>query len=96
MRDGVSPYEALIADILLGGYKPKVVTVDENNEIYLSIKDTAHITQLSPERIRGLVREKRLDAIKPGGHDLFISLTSAHRYITEGRKQAGRPPKDPF
>ena len=91
MRDDKSLYEVLITNQFLSGYKPKIVIVDEHDEIYLSIKDTAQVTKLSPERLRGLVREKRLDAIKPGGHDLFISLNSAQQYVIEGRKNPGRP-----
>ncbi len=93
MGDEKSLYKAFIVDPLLQGYKPKVFVIGENDEIYLSVKDTAEVINLSPERIRGLVYEQRIEAIKPGGHDLFISLASAHKYVTKGKKQSGRPPK---
>ena len=95
MRDDVSHYRALITDQLLKGYKPEILLVNADDEIFLSVKDISELFKLSPERIRGLVREERLIAIKPGGHDLFISVVSANQYITEGRKTAGRPPNDP-
>lgn len=86
-------YQSLAADPLLKGYKPDAILIDENDDIYLSIKDAIHITKLSPERLRGLVSENRLDAIRPGGHDLFLSLKSINKYLTEGRKPPGRPKK---
>lgn len=92
MRDDANHYQALITNQLLKGYKPEILLVNADDEIYLSVKDIAELIQLSPERIRGLVREGRLIAIKPGGHDLFISVASADHYVTEGRKTAGRPP----
>ena len=94
MRDDVSHYRALITDQLLKGYKPEILLVNADDEIFLSVKDISELFKLSPERIRGLVREERLIAIKPGGHDLFISVASANQYITEGRKTAGRPPSN--
>lgn len=95
MRDDVSHYQALVTNQLLKGYIPETLLVNSDDEIYLSVKDISEMLKLSPERIRGLVSEERLIAIKPGGHDLFISVASANTYITEGKKPAGRPPKNP-
>lgn len=92
MRDDVSLYETIIAGQSLKGYEPNVFVVDKKGDIYLSIKDAANILELSPGRLRGLVPEKRLDAIQPGGRDLFISLSSILQYLEE-RKTPGRPPK---
>ena len=91
MGNGVSFYESLAADPRLKGYKPSGIFVDENDEIYISIKDAAIVAKLSTERLRGLISESRLTSIKPGGRDLFISLDSLDKYLTEGRQPPGRP-----
>jgi hypothetical protein len=90
----VSLHESLAADPRLRGHKPNAIVIDENDEIYISVQDAAAVAKLSPGRIRGLVSESRLVAIKPGGHDLFILLDSVDYFLTEGRKTPGRPPKD--
>ncbi len=92
MRDDLSLYETIIANQSLKGHEPNVFVVDKKGDIYLPIKDAANILELSPGRIRGLVPEKRLNAIQPGGRDLFISLSSIAQYIGE-RKRPGRPHK---
>lgn len=90
----MSLYQSLIADPRLKGIKPGVIIIDKDDEIFIPIKVAAKIAKLSPERLRGLVYENRLDAIKPGGHDLFVSLNSVEEYLTEGRKEPGRPPSE--
>lgn len=87
-------YKSIIADPRLKGCKPGVVLIGEDNEIYISIKDAAQVAKLSIERLRGLVSENRIDAIKPGGRDLFVSLTSVDRFLSDGRKEPGRPRHD--
>lgn len=91
----INPYNFISARLLLNGYKPRAMVVDQEGEIYLSMKDTAKITNLSPERLRGLVREDRLIAIKPGGYELFVSIASAMHYVAGGRRRPGRPRKIP-
>ncbi len=95
MRDDVKPYEALITNQPLQGLEPDVIVIDKQSEFFLSIKDAARVLELSSDRVRGLVREKRLEAKKPGGRDSFISLSSIGRYLEE-RKPPGRPHKDSF
>ena len=90
----MSLYQSLIADPRLKGHDPGAIIIAEDDEVFISIKVAADVAKLSPERLRGLVSENRLDAIKPGGHDLFISLNSLETYLTEGRKEPGRPPKE--
>ena len=87
-------YESLAADLRLKGIEPEAILIDKDDHIFIAIRDAVEITQLSPERLRGLVSENRLQAVKPGGHDLFISLESIEQYLTEGRKPPGRPRKD--
>ena len=94
MGNVVSSYESLAADPRLRGHKPNALVIDENDEIYISVQDAAAVAKISPGRIRGLVSESRLVAIKPGGHDLFILLDSVDNFLTEGRKTPGRPRKD--
>jgi len=94
VENAIGLYESLVADSRLKGYKPGAVLVDEDGKVYLSIKDAVHISKLSPERLRGLVSENRLDAIQPGGRDLFISLESVDRYLSIERREPGRPRKD--
>ena len=94
MGKNVSFHESLAADPRLRGHKPDAIVIDKNDEIYISVQDAASVAQLSPGRIRGLVSESRLTAIKPGGHDLFILLDSVDYFLTEGRKTPGRPRKD--
>ena len=93
MGNGVSLYESLAADPRLKGHKPDGIFVDENDVVYISIKDAVIVSKLSPERLRGLVSESRLDAIKPGGRDLLISLESVDKYLAEGRKPPGPTPR---
>ncbi len=87
----MSLYQSLIADPRLKGYEPGAIIVAEDDEIYISMKVAAKVAKLSPARLRGLVSENRLDVIKPGGRDLFISLNSIDYYLSEGRKLSGRP-----
>ena len=94
MGNGVSLYESLAADPRLRGHRPNAIVIDEKDEIYISVQDAASVAKISPGRIRGLVSESRLTAIKPGGHDLFILLDSVDYFLTEGRKTPGRPQKD--
>jgi hypothetical protein len=89
----VSFYELLTADPRLKVHKPEGIFVDENDVVHISIKDAVNVSKLSPERLRGLVSESRLDAIKPGGRDLFISLASLDKYLAEGRKPPGPAPQ---
>ncbi len=93
MGKSVSLYESLAADPRLKGHKPSGIFVDENNDIYISIKDAVKVSKLSAQRLRGLVSESRLDAIQPGGRDLFISLESVDKYLAEGRKPPGPTPR---
>lgn len=87
-------YESIITDPRLRGHEPDSFVVDKAGEIYISAKDTATIINLSAGRLRALVSENRLDAFKPGGHDSFISLNSIDKFLIDGRKTPGRPPKD--
>jgi hypothetical protein len=65
--NGVSLYESLATDPRFKGQKPDGIFVDENDVVYISIKDAVIESRLSPERLRGLVSESRLDAIKAHG-----------------------------
>lgn len=94
MDNAAGLYRSIIADPRLRGYEPEAIVVDKGGEVFLSAKDAATIINLSPGRLRALVSENRLDAFKPGGHDLFISLHSIDRFIIEGRKAPGRPSKN--
>lgn len=87
-------YESLTADLNLGGHKPRVIVVDRNNEIYISIKDAAIYAKLTTGRLRGLVSKERIKAIQPGGRDSFIGLNSLNEFLSSGRKEPGRPRKD--
>ena len=86
-------FQSLASDPRLRGCKPSAIIIDEDNQIYISIKDAALVAKLSVERLRGLVSEKRLTGFKPGGRDLFISLNSVDAYLTDGRQSPGRPQK---
>lgn len=87
-------YKSIIADPRLKGCKPAIIIIGEKDEVYISIKDAAQVAKLSTERLRGLVSENRIDAIKPGGRDLFVSLASVDKFVSEGRKEPGRPRHD--
>lgn len=93
MRNDVNPYWELIANQPLNEHEPNVIVVDKNGEFFISIKDAINVLDLSADWVRGLVHEKRLVAIKPGGRDLFISLSSIETYLEE-RKPPGRPYKE--
>lgn len=86
-------YNAIVDGLPVGDFMPENVIVDQEGDIYVSVKDAAQLTGLSLERLRGLVWEQRLAAVKPGGHDLFVSLKSTIAYTTHGRKPPGRPRK---
>ena len=79
----MSLYQSLIADPRLKGHDPGAIIIAEDDEVFISIKVAADVAKLSPERLRGLVSENRLDAIKPGGRDLFISLRSVDEYLSD-------------
>lgn len=66
-------------------HEPEGIVFDKDGMIHLSVEDTAEVIDLSPVRIQALVAENRVQAIRPSGHDLFISLSSALLYKTEGR-----------
>lgn len=86
-------YQSLASDPRLRGCKPNAIIIDDDNQIYISIKDAAVVAKLSVERLRGLVSENRLTGFKPGGRDLFVSLDSVDAYLTDGRQTPGRPQK---
>lgn len=75
---------------------PEAIVVYRDGTIRASVNDIAEIVGRSQTRVKGWVSEKKVDATKPGGHDLFVSLAPAFSYIAdvaEGKRRGGRPPK---
>lgn len=66
---------------------------DKSGREYVPVSEAAKRTDLSENRIRGLLFEKRISGFKPGGRDLLLRWDTITKYIESGRKKGGRPRK---
>ena len=73
--------------------QPEYLVINKEGELFLPVKETANLMDLSTSRVLALVSENRLKAIKPTGWENYILVQSAIDYLDTGRKQSGRPRK---
>lgn len=53
-------------------------------ERYLKVDEAAKVVSLTPARVRQLLREQRLEGVRPGGRGSWrISTASLERYLGE-------------
>ena len=53
-------------------------------ERYLKVSEAAEVARLTPNRVRQLLRERRLTGIRPGGRGSWrIALSSINHYLGE-------------
>jgi len=96
MKGERNHYSQIRRESGLKRHRPETLLIDQENNVYLSVEEMSEIVGLSPSRIRGLIAEDRIQAIKPAGHQLFVSVASTLEYLGEGRKPPGRPRKGSF
>lgn len=70
--------------------QPDYVLQDQEGNEYWSIKDALQKTKLSRVRVQELVRQGRIEGVRPSGREWFISMDSLQEY-EENRRRHGDP-----
>jgi len=70
-------------------WRPEYVLIDKDFNVYWSIKDAMETTDLSRVRVQELVREGRIEGVRPSGREWFISMDSLREYEESGLPKPG-------
>ena len=93
--DSKNRYDLIADGLPLGGARPDFLTVDQDGEVYLSMRATSEVFSLSIQRLYDLHSAGRLVIKKNAGRENYVSVSSIANYLDHGRKKGGRPLKNP-